>query len=618
MRIRVSARLHATAAPDAPEPMMRPSTGLVFRRDRGGDVRGQPLQRLVARVRGPGFDRAESRDIAVDQRLPVRRGLGRRGKIRILQLHQRRFQRAPAEIDHGGAHAHQVAGDLRKPGDLLDEVLLVEPVRSRFRFELRECLRPAARPVARQPDTRNLVVASLVHRAFDESLEAAIHPWLDVPRLGIDARPFVVRRRPRDGFDEPDIVVVDVHQAGDDAAVLGPLPGIGVAVPVAPCLDRLAPAHVLHAERGDDAFELLGAGRVIVELRPARLAAGHEMAAVEIEHQRPCPRGARNFIVVRHDAEHAETAVLLDQRHRVGMRREQDVFVRGRSVVAPRKIGDEGAPSVALETRFQRQCRGLAGLRVREDFRAVDPVERQRRAVDVLRAETGLSVLRVDAPLRQSERRARREVVDHHHAGGARANGGRREAVELAPDPARMIRTRDVGRWRREQRRPLARRPPRVIGQCEIIEECVRIRRRRVCRRRHDENLAGDVRVRRLVRGVVQDHRRRDAIGRREAGRHPVRREDRDRRAVADEAEHARRCAVHVRVAVRPVVDDVMVVRNVDMIEIDGAEFRHAGEQEVGVALPAHAAGVGRAAGRLELVPLPRLIGCDQVAFFDR
>ena len=61
---------------------------------------------------------------------------------------------------------------------------------------------------------------------------------------------------------------------------------------------------------------------VVVVLRPGAFTAGHEVLAVEIEHDRSVPLRLWNVIEIRHDADHSEAAVLFDQRHRIGMRRE--------------------------------------------------------------------------------------------------------------------------------------------------------------------------------------------------------------------------------------------------------------------------------------------------------
>jgi sugar/nucleoside kinase (ribokinase family) len=100
----------------------------------------------------------------------------------------------------------------------------------------------------------------------------------------------IVGRRLRDRFNQPDIVVVDVHQARDDAAIFRELTGVDVLVAARVEFDRLPAAHVLHPERRHDRLQALGVHRVVVELRPAALATRHKVPAVEVEDQgaRPC------------------------------------------------------------------------------------------------------------------------------------------------------------------------------------------------------------------------------------------------------------------------------------------------------------------------------------------
>ena len=169
-----------------------------------------------------------------------------------------------------------------------------------------------------------------------------------------------------------------------------------------------------------------------------------------------------------------EAAVLFDQRHGVGVRGEQHLFVLRRAVVLARQIRDDRLAGVALEAGGQRQRGRLAGLRVRQHLRAVHAIERERGTVDVVRAESRLAVRRVDAALRQPERRARRQVVDDDDARRAALDADRGKSVQLTPDPAGMIGAGDARRRRREQRRPLARRAPLVVGQRVVVQERIR------------------------------------------------------------------------------------------------------------------------------------------------
>ena len=107
-------------------------------------------------------------------------------------------------------------------------------------------------------------------------------------RAGLDVNPgpTIVGRCPSDRVDEPDVVVVDVDQARDDAAVLGPLARVDVLIPTRSGFDGLAAAHVLHAEGGHERLQAIRVHMVVVELLPAALAAGHEVPAVEIAGER--------------------------------------------------------------------------------------------------------------------------------------------------------------------------------------------------------------------------------------------------------------------------------------------------------------------------------------------
>ena len=245
---------------------------------------------------------------------------------------------------------HQFARELRQTGYLLHEVVLVEAVRSGFRVELRVGLRPATGPVAGQPDSGDPVGPALVHRTLYRALKPAVDAGFHVAGFHVNPGPMIVGGRFRDRFHQPDIVVVDVHQAGDDAAIFRKLAGIDVMVAAGPGFDRLPAAHVLHPERGHDRLQALGVDRVVVELRPGCLAARHEVPAVKVEDQRSRSCRPRNVIEVGHDAQHAQAAVLLDQRHGIGVRGEQDLFVLRRAVVLARQIGDDGFAGVALRS----------------------------------------------------------------------------------------------------------------------------------------------------------------------------------------------------------------------------------------------------------------------------
>src|SRR5436309_7027981 len=69
--------------------------------------------------------------------------------------------------------------------------------------------------------------------------------------------------------------------------------------------------------------------------------------------------------------------------------------------------------------------------------------------------------------------------------------------------------------------------------------------------------------------------------------------------------------------AIRPVVHDVMVVGNLDIFEIGGAEFLHLRNQKIRETFPAHAAGIRGAALAFEHVPVPRLLWRDHQRRLD-
>jgi hypothetical protein len=72
-----------------------------------------------------------------------------------------------------------------------------------------------------------------------------------------------------------------------------------------------------------------------------------------------------------------------------------------------------------------------------------------------------------------------------------------------------------------------------------------------------------------------------------------------------------------MRAAIRPIVNDVVVVGNIDGVEVDGTELRHLSNEEIGEAFPAGAARIGRTAFSLERVPFEGLIGGDHELWVD-
>ncbi len=202
-------------------------------------------------------------------------------------------------------------------------------------------------------------------------------------------------------------------------------------------------------------------------------------------------------------------------------------------------------------------------------------VERERRTVDVGSSHSGLSVRGVNAALSKPESSAGREVVDNDHAGGMPLDGNCGKAVELTPDPAAMVRTRYARRRGCEEWRPFTGRTPLVICQREAIQKRIGIRRGWIWRRLEDQYLAGNFRMIRRVSGIVVEHRRGKAFGRGKAGCHPIRGDNRHRRAVRDEFLECQPGVVNVRPAVGPVIHDVVVIRHFDIIHINRAKLLH-------------------------------------------
>src|SRR5438093_10857514 len=69
--------------------------------------------------------------------------------------------------------------------------------------------------------------------------------------------------------------------------------------------------------------------------------------------------------------------------------------------------------------------------------------------------------------------------------------------------------------------------------------------------------------------------------------------------------------------AIRPVVHDVMVVGNLDIFEIGGAEFLHLRNQKTRETFPAGAAGIRGTALAFEHVPVPGLLRRDHQLRLD-
>jgi hypothetical protein len=74
---------------------------------------------------------------------------------------------------------------------------------------------------------------------------------------------------------------------------------------------------------------------------------------------------------------------------------------------------------------------------------------------------------------------------------------------------------------------------------------------------------------------------------------------------------------MHMRASIGPILDDVVVVGDFDVVDVDGAEFRHLRDEQIREAFPAGTAGVSGAALGLEHVPVPRLIRRDHQPRID-
>ena len=356
---------------------------------------------------------------------------------------------------------------------------------------------------------------------------------------------------------------------------------------------------------------------VVVVLHPVGFTARHEVPAIEVDADRSRPLRARYLVEVRQDPQDAQPAVVLDEGHGIGVRGDQHLLVRCRSVVLARQETDRGSRRHGLEPRDQRQCRRPARLRVRQHFRAVHAIEREGGAVDIARGGPCVPVCRIDASLRQSERGSGRQVVNDDYPGSFRFKTDLREPSHLTPDPAGMKGVRHAVGRRREQRVPFPGRTPLVVRQRGSAEEIVGVPAARVLRRFKDEDLSCDLSLGRWGPRIVKDHRRGDPVRRRQTGCHAVRGDDRHRRAIGHELFHGDAGAVDVSPPIRPVVNDVPVVGDVHGHDVHQAERLRFRDEKIVESLPANAARVGRASLGLERRPPPSQIGGHQELRID-
>ena len=132
-----------------------------------------------------------------------------------------------------------------------------------------------------------------------------------------------------------------------------------------------------------------------------------------------------------------------------------------------------------------------------------------------------------------------------------------------------------------------------------------------------DEYFPGNLRIGGRMSRIVIQHRRGNAFGRRRAGSHAVRSHHRHRRAVRDELLDRHAGVIYVGPAIGPIVHDVMIVGNLNVVQVDGAELRHFRYQKIRVSLPACAARISWTSLALERSPVPGLIGRDHELLVD-
>src|SRR6266446_7606672 len=87
---------------------------LLVYRDPGSDTGREVLEGAPGFVWGSSLDVSEGSNILVNESLPVCRGLVRRSETGVLELHQRRLQRAPPEVDHQRLDQHEFGRELRQ------------------------------------------------------------------------------------------------------------------------------------------------------------------------------------------------------------------------------------------------------------------------------------------------------------------------------------------------------------------------------------------------------------------------------------------------------------------------------------------------------------------------
>ena len=129
--------------------------------------------------------------------------------------------------------------------------------------------------------------------------------------------------------------------------------------------------------------------------------------------------------------------------------------------------------------------------------------------------------------------------------------------------------------------------------------------------------LPRNLRIDRRMSRVAIKHRRGNTFGRRKARSHAVRRHHRHRCTVGDELFQRHAGVIYVGPAIGPIIYDVMIVGDFNIVQVDGTELRHFRYQEICISLPARASRISWTTLALERSPVPGLIGRDHELLVD-
>src|SRR5258706_6579130 len=108
----------------------RTEGALLVSHNPGRDISRESFERGLCVIESRGLDVSECCNVLVHELFPVRCSLAWRNEAGVMEVHQCRLECAPSEVDDQGFDAHKLARELGQTGDLLDEVILVEAVRS--------------------------------------------------------------------------------------------------------------------------------------------------------------------------------------------------------------------------------------------------------------------------------------------------------------------------------------------------------------------------------------------------------------------------------------------------------------------------------------------------------